>query len=431
MFAFHRRPRAQAAPRRIIAALLVAAVGALAAIACIPPGTYTLAPCTETAAPGDLQARINAAGSGAVICMDAGVFRGSVLFQGKSGVTLRGQGQRETVITGGALDGLLVFNSQNLTFQDFTLSGGHPTDAYISNSQNVALQGISAEGGGIGVHFDAGSSGAITSSLIHNVDADGLLIRHGAAVRVDHSLIFDNGGAGVSAVGDAATITLDTTVISHNAGPGVFAGQVPCAPLPGGRLDVPSCYLGNPQGFVSGIHVALNATVVQESGSTGVVLFPGTAATFTGNHIVNNRLTGVFVWGATLSSQSDEFSGNEEHAVELRAYPSPLQPALLPAAGTLANDDVHDSVVLAATGTLGGGVLAQGARVDVVNSRVHNNRGIAISFVNGATGSAVNDQIYDNRGSAVCLSNAGAVSVSGDNITGNASDAPGVCRETP
>ena len=205
---------------------------------------------------------------------------------------------------------------------------------------------------------------------------------------------------------------------------------MPCAPLPGGRLDVPSCYLGNPQAFVSHINVTLNATVVQDSGSTGVVLFPGTSATFTGNHIVNNRLTGVFVWGATISSQGDEFSGNEEHAVELRAYPSPLQPALLPAVGTLASDDVHDSVVLAATGTLGGGVLAQGARVDVINSRVHNNRGIGVSFVNGSTGSAVDNQIYDNRGSAVCISNAGAVSVTGDSMTGNASDAPGVCRET-
>jgi hypothetical protein len=430
MLMLFRGDPSHAPPRRILAALVVVATGALAAIACIPPGTYTLAPCTETATPGDLQAKINAAGSGAVICMDAGVFRGSVLFQGKSGVTLRGQGQKATVITGGAVDGLLAFHSQNLTFQDFTLSGGHPTDAYISNSQNVAFQGVAAEGGGIGVHFDAASTGTITSSLIHNVDADGLLVRNGSAVRVDHSLIFDNGGAGVSAVGAAATMALDTSVISHNAGPGVFAGQVPCAPLPGGRLDVPPCYLGNPQAFVSGIHVTLSATVVQESGSTGVVLFPGTNATFSGNHIVNNRLTGVFVWGATLSSQGDEFSGNEEHAVELRAYPSPLQPVLLSAVGTLTGDDVHDSVVLAATRTLGGGVLAQGARVDVINSRVHNNRGIGISFVNGSTGSAVNDQIYDNRGSALCLSNAGAVSVTGSSIAGNASDAPGVCRET-
>jgi hypothetical protein len=415
----------------VLLALFVAASGAVAAIGCIPPGTYTLAPCTETAAPGDLQAKINAAGSGAVICMDAGVFRGSVLFQGKSGVTLRGQGQKSTVITGGAVDGLLVFNSQNLTFQDFTLSGGHPTDAYVSNSQNVALQGVAAEGGGIGVHFDASSTGTITSSLIHNVETDGLLLRNGSAVRVDHSLIFDNAGAGVSAVGGAGTITLDTSIISHNGGPGVFVGQVPCAPLPGGRLDVPSCYFGNPQAFVSGIHVTLNATVVQESGSTGVVLFPGTTAAFTGNHITNNRLTGVFVWGATLSSQGDEFAGNEEHAVEARAYPSPVQPALLPAVATLNADDVRDSVVLPATGTLGGGVLAQGARLDVTNSRVHNNRGIGISFVNGSTGSAVNDQIYDNRGSALCLSNAGTVSVVGSSIARNASDAPGVCRETP
>jgi len=410
--------------------LLVAVVGVLGAMACIPPGKYTLPPCTQTATPDNLQAQINGASSGAVICMDSGVFRGSIVFQGKNGVTLRGQGPKTTVISGGGVDGILVFNSQNLTFQNFSLYDGHPTDAYISNSQNIALQGLDVGGGGIGIHFDAGSSGDITGSLIYGIDGDGVLIRHGSTVQVDHSIVFNNGGSGVSAVGDTATVTLDNNVISHNAGPGVFAGEVPCAPLPGGRLDVPSCYLANPQAFVSAIHLTLNANTVQESGSTGVVLFPGTTTTFTGNHIVGNRLTGVFVWGANLTSQGDELSGNEEHAIELRAYPSPLQTPLLPAVGSLADDDVHDSIVLAATGKLGGGVLAQGARLDVTNSRIHDNRGIGLSFVNGSTGSVVGDQISDNGGSAICLANAGNVQVASNNVSGNASDTAGVCVET-
>ena len=57
-------------------------------------------------------------------------------------------------------------------------------------------------------------------------------------------------------------------------GPGVFVGQVPCAGLPGGSLDVPSCYYANLGAFVSRIQLAMNATTVQQSGSTGVVLFP-------------------------------------------------------------------------------------------------------------------------------------------------------------
>lgn len=411
--------------------LASAAVVALVALACIPPGTYPRPACTQAATPGSLQAAINAAGPGTVICMGPGVFQGSLVFQGKSGVTLRGQGTGATVVAGGAVDGVLVFNSQGLTFQDFMILGGHPTDAYISNSSNIAFQGVSAAGGGIGLHFDNASSGSLTSSTIYSAEADGVLIRHGSSIQADRSLIFNNGGAGVSAVGNAGAVTLSNTVVSHNAGPGVFTGQPPCAGLAGGSLDVPACYLANPQAFISGITLALNATTVQDNGSTGVVLFPGTTGTLRGTKVIANRLTGLFAWGATITSQGDEFSGNEEHGAELRSYPSPLQAAVAGASGSFVLDDVHDSIVLAATGTLGGGLLAQGARMDVANSRVHNNRGIGISFVNGATGSVNGDQVYNNGGSAVCLSNTGAVAITGDAISGNASNAPGICLETP
>src|SRR5205823_4617914 len=43
-----------------------------------------------------------------------------------------------------------------------------------------------------------------------------------------------------------------------------------------------------------------------------------------------------------------------------------------------------------------------GSRVDVDASRIHNNRGIAISFVNGATAATNNTAVYNNTGSAIC-----------------------------
>ena len=424
-----RRPsRPKPAIRRLAPAALF--LGALAVLAASPCKPVPLAPCTTHATPGSLQAQISGAGPGAVICMNAGVFPGSVVFQGKSGVTLRGQGATATSISGGSVDALLIFNSQNLTFQNLKLANGRPADAYVANSTNIIFQGVSAEDGGIGIHFDSVSTGAVTNSLVYNIDGDGVLVRRGSAVTLDHTVVFDNGGAGVSAVGGAGSITLVDSIVSHNGGPGIFAGQIPCAPLPGGRLDVPGCYSANPQAFISGIRVNLNGSTVQESGSTGVVLFPGTTATFAGNHFINNRLTGVFAWGATINSQGDEWSGNEEHAVELRAYPSPLQPALVGAVGRLAGADVHNSVVLGASGKLGGGVLAQGARLDVVDAHVHDNRGIGVSFVNGSTGSVENTQVFRNGGSAICLSFAGAVQIVGDWLSANASDVPGVCVET-
>ncbi len=410
-------------------AILIAAALCATAAKCMPPGSYPTPPCTQFANPGNAQAAVDAAGPGAVICVDAGTYAGPIVFNGKSGVTLRGAGAPATTIAGGSRDALLVLNSRDISVQNLALSGGHPTDAYVSASQNVALQGVSADRGGIGVHFDNNSTGNLTSSVVDNSDTDGVLVRNGSGVRVDHSNIIDNHGAGVSAVGGDANVTIDSSLILRSGGPGVFVGQVPCAGLPGGSLYVPSCYYGNLGAYVSRITLAMNATTVQDSGNTGVVLFPGTNANFTGNHIVNNRLTGVFGWGASLNSAADEFAGNEEHALELRAYPAPGQ-QYLPANGRLSGDDVHDSVVLAASGKLGGGVLAQGAHVDVDASRVHNNRGIGISFVNGATGSATNDAVYNNGGSAICTYNTGAIYIAGDTLTGNANNTPGACVET-
>ena len=71
-----------------------------------------------------------------------------------------------------------------------------------------------------------------------------------------------------------------------------------------------------------------------------------------------------------------------------------------------------------------------GPRIDVDNSRVHNNRGIGISFVNGATGSATNDAVYNNGGSAICVYNTGAIALANNNLTANANDTPGACVET-
>jgi parallel beta-helix repeat protein len=176
--------------------------------------------------------------------------------------------------------------------------------------------------------------------------------------------------------------------------------------------------------------------VIQASGSTGIVLFPGTRGTFRNNHIWRNELSGLFVWGATMSSEGDEYDLNEEHAIEFRAYPDPLKYPQIPssqrirAVGVLNNNDIHDSVVLPETGTLGGGVLAQGANLDVTNSRVYANRGIGVSYVNTSLGRIMNNRIYDNRGSGICIFRAGNVITSGNVLTGNVNNTVGVCHET-
>jgi parallel beta-helix repeat protein len=392
--------------------------------------------CTQTASPADAQAKINGASQGTVLCLDAGVYRGPLRVDDKRGITIRGAGARQTIIAGGNVDALLVFRSQSVTFEDFTLFLGNPANAYVWGSQNVQFTRVDVGGGTIGIHYDNGSIGRISDSFVYAMSADGVLARNAADLTVERSWIFVNGGVGVSSVGSGSVLTVIRNIISDNGGPGVFAGVTPCALLPPGFVEVPDCYLTNLQRFVSDATVILDTNIVQASGSTGIVLFPGTRATMRNNRIWRNELSGLFGWGANLSSEGDEYDFNEEHAIEMRAYPDPLKYPNIPsgqrirATGQINNAEIRNTVVLPETGTLGGGVLGQGANMDVTNSRIYRNRGIGVSYVNTSRGRINNNQIFENRGSAICIFRSTDVTASGNTIYGNVSDAIGVCRET-
>ena len=427
--------------RRFLGLCSLVAVLAFAALAGVDASrsrtpAAEAADCNKIAFPETLQHLVDIGQPGDVICMAPGVYRGPLTFQGRHGMTLRGMGPRVSVLAGGDKDSMLIFDSSDLTFEDFTLFFGHPSNAYLYNSQNVLFQRMDVGGGGIGIHYDAGSTGRIADSFVYAMDGDGVLIRRRSNVTVERNWVFVNGGVGVSTVGQAATTTIFRNIISDNEGPGVFAGQTPCALLPPGFVEVPDCYLTNLQAYVGDANIILDTNVIQKSGSTGIVMFPGTRATMRNNHIWSNVLTGLFVWGASISSESDEYNANEEHAIEFRAYPDPLKYGkvgnLFPvrAVGRINHADIHDTVVLPETGTLGGGVLGQGANLDVSNSRIYRNRGIGVSYVNTSLGTIDDNAIFDNRGSAICIYRAGNVVTTNNDTHGNADDTVGVCHET-
>jgi parallel beta-helix repeat protein len=394
------------------------------------------AACTQFADPSNVQARLDAARTGDVICMAPGVYRGPLRIEDKTGFTLRGAGEHETIIAGGTVDALLIFRSRDLVLEEVKLYFGAPAGAYVWGSHNITFQRVHAGGGSIGIHYDQNSIGRISDSFVYAMSGDGILTRNGANVVVERNWVTDNGGVGVSTVGFTATTSIVRNIISDNEGPGVFAGQTPCALLPPGFVEVPECYLTNLRAFVGEANVILDGNVIQSSGSTGIVLFPGARGTLRNNRIWANELSGLFGWGATLNSEADQYDLNEEHAIELRAYPDPLKYPQVPsgqrirAVARINNNEIRNTVVLSETGTLGGGFLAQGANVSVTNSRIYGNRGIGVSYVNTSSGAVEGKMIYDNGGSAICIYKAGNVTASGNTIYGNSRDAVGICHET-
>jgi hypothetical protein len=174
--------------------LAIAALAALVTTTVHRTAPAEAADCNKIAFPATLQPLIDSSRPGDVICLVGDVFRGPVLFAGKSGVTLRGAGARQTIIAGGERDALLVFDSRGLTFEDLTLYLGHPANAYIHDSTEIDFTRVDVGGGGLGIHYDVGSRGRVTDSFVYAMEGDGILSRRGSNVTVERNWVFVNGG---------------------------------------------------------------------------------------------------------------------------------------------------------------------------------------------------------------------------------------------
>lgn len=437
--ASHTRPRPTTS-RLPAAATVLALLAALPFLLFSFPERVTAqaaAPCSAHVSPGQsLRAAIASAPAGGVICLAARAYLETPVFDQTTppGVTLRGAGPDATVLDGlGSRDGVLILNTSAVTLENLGLRGGVPANAYVFNSTGIRFQNVSVSGGRVGIHVDAGSDVEVTGSVVKGVSADGILVRNGSSAAVTDSQIRDNGGVGVSAVGNVGRVQLSRSEVSSNRGPGFFAGQTPCQLLPPATVQPPRCFLANPGAFVASGEYHLNENTIEDNGSTGLVFFPGTKATLIDNRINDNRLTGLFVWGADVSTLLSRFEGNEEHAAEYRAYPAPRLPGQPPGAvvrratGSFLGNVVKDTAPLGSI--LGGGLLSQGGRLVVRDNSLLDNAGIGVSFVNGAEGEIAANYIMWNGGSAICLYYAGSVDVGKNTIGGNLANKVGVCAE--
>lgn len=394
-------------------------------------------PCTRRLTiNANIQRVLSLVRPGSVICLPEGTFHGGLVMDGSTsgGIVLRGAGPGKTILdAGGAKDALLILDQSYILIEDMTLRGGEPANVYVARSYFIGFDNVEVTGGGIGIHIDQKSGSGIANSHIHHVRDDGVLIRQGSGVRVSESVVEENGGVGVSAVGHVSPITVDGNQIQNNRGPGFFAGQTPCALLPPAELLAPSCYLANLPAYVGGANVTLERNVISGNASTGLVFFPGTTGTLRGNTVSSNLLTGLFVWGSTVNAYNNLFAGNEEHGLEYRAYPDPLHFGSLPAPyplraqGIIRGNTIRDTTRLGSI--LGGGLLSQGGDLAILYNRVVMNAGIGVSFVNDAIGSAEHNYVVNNGGSAICLFRSDSARIVANNLGLNLSDQPGICDE--
>lgn len=201
------------------ASLVALVLGALAALATAAAARTIDVTTTADSGAGSLRGALAAAVSGDVVHVPAGTY---VLSSGvltvPAGVTVAGDGARDTIVSGGGVSGVFQTGGAGVTIQDVTATAGRAGNgAGIYTNYGIVLHRVAV------VSNIATSNGG----GVDNEGAQPLLI--------DHSLIANNQAAsdsgGVEASGTSTTTAFVATTIAGNsavnAAGGFYADGVP------------------------------------------------------------------------------------------------------------------------------------------------------------------------------------------------------------
>jgi nitrous oxidase accessory protein NosD len=351
---------------------------------------------------------------------------GTVSLRDAEVARIQGQGRGE---------GLVLIGFERFTLTNVTVRGGNPAGIYAGKARELRLQGVRVEGANFGLHLDDSTVAVAEDVTLAGSTGVGLLLQRGGTIDGRGVRVLDTHGTGVSAINGAGAVRLRDGEIARVAAAGLFAGNAGCADLPPASLAVPDCFLKDLEGQVSGIRVALERVRLADTRGPCLVFFPGVRAEVRESHLTRCELTGLFAWGATVDVRGTVFENNAEHALEYRAYPDPRGAIVAAAEGAIEDSVVRgtrplEGEILGAAGpgpVLGGGILAQGARLAVRRTEVSGNRDIGIAFVNGSSGEVTDSRIADNGNVGLCVFPGSTVTVRGNTLAGNRSDNPNAC----
>lgn len=308
-----------------------------------------------------IQSAINSAASGDTIQISSGTYSEKLYVIGRSNLVIEGAGKDQSRIV-----------------NVYSQSDDAPS-IYVESSNNITVRGIGFEGGDTGI--------------VVTRDSD---------------------------------VSVEDSSLTGFVNVGIFIGQIPCAPLPPGSLAVPECYTLDREAYVDGSHLDfINSDVVINGvngvSGTGLVFFAGTSGLVQNSVINRNKLTGVFVWGASVDIDGCTFDRNVEHAIEYRQYPSPKMKKgfIQKAEGTLTQNVIQSTLPLPGN-YLGGGMVLQAAEITLRNNTIDDNAAWGISASNRSS-LTLSDNTITNNGHAglIIQKKSRAVLQTGDVLSGN------------
>ena len=332
-------------------------------------------------------------------------------------------------------EGMVLNGWQRFTLTNLTVRGGNPAGIYVAKAREFLLRGARVESGHFGVHLDENANATLDDVQILGSTRVGLLLQRGGTVTGRTVRVLDAAGTGVSAINGPGALTLRDSEIGRVAAAGLFAGVAGCADLPPASLTVPECFLQDLQAQISTARVLLERLTMYDTQGPCLVFFAGVRAEVRDSTLTRCELTGLFAWGAVADVSGTRFEDNAEHALEYRAFPDPRGSVLREASGTIEDSVIHgtrplEGAILGDAGpgpVLGGGILAQGARLVLRRNEISANRDIGIAFVNRSSGEVVANRILNNGNFGLCILPGTGVEVRDNTLAGNRSDHPNAC----
>ena len=243
--------------------------------------------CTIWVQPGEsIQAAIDAAPEGAVICLPAGIWEENIVIE--KSITLRGMGAEQTIIDG--------------------IEDGYPVVWIMGPEEEVQAISVQIEGLTI-----TGADGRCADEE-ERICAHGVLIQGSAQVAITRSTISGNGVAGIMLLGSAQAEITNAT-ISENGKGGIVLLDSAQTEITGSTIS------GN---GVAGIMLAdsaqavITSSTISENGKGGIVLVGSAQAVITDSSIVGHRLVGVELRDSAQAVVTDStISENREWGIQL------------------------------------------------------------------------------------------------------------------
>ncbi len=271
---------------------IVIALGACLLVSCARPPEREAAPCTLTLRAGEsLQAAIDRAPAGAVICLPAGTWNESIRVT--KPLTLRGAGREKTEVRGVQLARPVIWIAVTEPGAPIVIAGITFTGATGSCPEpRGCAHGLLVEGTAVVQIERCAFSGNAGS---------GVFLRGAARATFNDSTITNNIGSGLEAT-DQAQASITASSISRNRGPGIWlAGAA--------RLELARSNVSESESHGLWVRdssqlVATDSTITRCDGH-GILLRDRASAQLRGCTISSHKGTGVWIEHAADATLSE------------------------------------------------------------------------------------------------------------------------------